>query len=113
MKASKKLSKRVLTGAIALSMLTGTGICASAAEPADDTDLLVMSESNDTSAIQIWLSKLLNGLPKEIIRKIAFELSSQCVGTLTGCPGIVAGIDLHAVTFHSIAAAIGFVAQYR
>ena len=74
---SKKFLTRVLTGALAISMLAGMGICADAVETEDVMDAVVVSEDNDISATQSWLSKLLNGLPKEIVKKIMDEFKNN------------------------------------
>ena len=56
MKSSKKFLMRVLTGALAISMLAGTGVCAAAAENADfEGDTVVVAPDEET---QDYVSKL-------------------------------------------------------
>jgi len=77
LKSSKKFIARVLAGALAISMLAGAGVCANAVESAENEDLAVISENNDISATQSRLSKLLNGLPKEIVKKMMAEFKEN------------------------------------
>ena len=59
MKSSKKLMTRVLTAALALSMVAGTSVCAFAVEDTEfDGEPLVIAAPDDGEDIQVELSKL-------------------------------------------------------
>jgi len=56
LKSSKKFLMRVLTGALAISMLAGTGICAAAVEDADFEGNAVVTAPDEET--QDYVSKL-------------------------------------------------------
>lgn len=83
MKSSKKFMTRILTAALALSMVAGTGVCAAAVEePAVDDAIAVTEEldvvAHNQSSLKALLSKLLaSGFPKEKIKELISEVAAK------------------------------------
>ena len=59
MKSSKKFITRVLTAALALSMVAGTGVCAAAVEDTEqDGELVVIAPADETNDLSDRLAAL-------------------------------------------------------
>jgi len=96
LKSSEKFMTRVLTAALALSMVAGTGVCAAAVETPNVDDVATVTEELDVVAqnpksLKALLSQLLaSGFPKEKVKELISEVAAKAYSKIP--PQIIAKI---------------------